>query len=67
LTIEVSLDQHGASLATLYRQAERNNDGRHQNTGNLLIALDGKGNTFGAYINEPIAKKEGSYYGGGDS
>lgn len=63
----VSLDQHGASLATLYRQAERSNDGRQQNAGNLVIALDGSGNAFGAYINEPISKREGAYYGGGDS
>lgn len=62
----VSLDQHGASLSTLYRLVE-NYASTNRTAGNVLIVRDGRGNTFGAYLNENIRKREGGYYGGGES
>ena len=64
LTI-VSLDQHGASLATLYRLVDAH-AANHRSSGNLIIIRDGQNCRFGAYINESIVKREGQYYGGGD-
>lgn len=62
----VSLDQHGASLATLYRQVEQYSKD-HRNTGNILVVRDVHGRTFGIYMNEPIMKREGTYYGSGEA
>jgi hypothetical protein len=64
--LAVSLDQHGASLATLYRQVEKHAKD-HRTTGNLLVVRDNQGHTFGIYLNEPILKREGTYYGTGES
>ena len=60
------MDQHGASLSTLYRLTE-NYSNSHRGAGNVLIAEDGRGNKFGVYMSETIVKREGSYYGGGES
>ncbi|WVQ81536.1 hypothetical protein IAT38_003660 [Cryptococcus sp. DSM 104549] len=65
-TLLFSLDQHGASLSTLYRQVERYAP-THRGAGNVLVARDGKGNRFGVYMSEPIVKREGTYYGSGES
>ncbi|KAK6904580.1 hypothetical protein I203_105396 [Kwoniella mangroviensis CBS 8507] len=65
-TLLFSLDQHGASLSTLYRLVERYGQ-THRTSGNLLVVRDGRGNRFGAYINESIVKREGTYYGTGES
>lgn len=65
-TFEVSLDQHGASLATMYRLIAKWAV-NHRGVGNILIARDGNGQDFGVFLNEAIVKKEGSYFGGGES
>lgn len=62
----VSLDQHGASLSTLYRLIDIYSVS-HQSSGNILVIRDGHGNRFGTYMNEPIVKREGTYYGSGES
>ena len=66
LTSVVSLDQHGASLSTLYRLVEHYAV-TNTASGNVLIVRDSMDNVFGAYMNEAIAKREGSYYGNGES
>lgn len=62
----VSLDQHGSSLSTLYRLIDIYAV-NHQSSGNILVIRDGQGNRFGTYMNEPIVKREGAYYGSGES
>ncbi|BEI91727.1 uncharacterized protein CcaverHIS019_0405470 [Cutaneotrichosporon cavernicola] len=61
-----SLDQHGASLSSLYREAAKYAEG-HQMAGSLLVARDMENHVFGVYLNEPIAKREGTYYGSGEA
>ncbi|KIS00055.1 oxidation resistance protein 1 [Cryptococcus deuterogattii 2001/935-1] len=65
-TLLFSLDQHGASLSTLYRLIDIYTV-NHQSSGNILVIRDGQGNRFGTYMNEPIVKREGTYYGSGES
>ncbi len=65
-TPTVSLDQHGSSLSTLYRLVERYAV-NHRTSGNLLVVRDSHGNIFGVYLNEAITKREGSYYGSGET
>ncbi|KAL7421153.1 oxidation resistance protein 1 [Cryptotrichosporon argae] len=65
-TLLFSLDQHGASLSTLYRQVEKY-AATNRTTGNVLVVRDGDGAIFGVYLNEPIYKREGTYYGSGES
>ncbi|WRT68916.1 uncharacterized protein IL334_005898 [Kwoniella shivajii] len=65
-TLLFSLDQHGASLSTLYRLVDRYGQA-HRSCGNILIVIDGKGNRFGVFLNESIVKREGTYYGSGES
>ncbi|WVR09175.1 hypothetical protein IAU60_006237 [Kwoniella sp. DSM 27419] len=65
-TLLFSLDQHGASLNTLYRLIDKFAQS-HRSSGNILVVCDGEGNRFGAYLNESIAKREGTYYGSGES
>ncbi|OXG18189.1 oxidation resistance protein 1 [Cryptococcus neoformans Tu259-1] len=65
-TLLFSLDQHGASLSTLYRLIDIYSVS-HQSSGNILVIRDGQGNRFGTYMNEPIVKREGTYYGSGES
>jgi hypothetical protein len=62
----VSLDQHGASLSSLYRHAD-NASSKAQGYGCVLIIVDGDGRKFGAFINESIVRREGAYYGSGES
>jgi 3-phosphoglycerate kinase len=62
----VSLDQHGASLATLYRLVDAYAV-NHRAAGSVIVVKDGRNNVFGSYINEPVNRREGQYYGGGDS
>lgn len=62
----VSLDQHGASLSTLYRLVEQYAKD-HKNVGNVLVVNDAQGNNFGIYVNEPIVRREGTYYGSGEA
>lgn len=62
----VSLDQHGASLSSLYREAGKYAVD-HKTAGNLLVVRDMENNIFGVYLNEPIAKREGTYYGSGEA
>ncbi|RSH95385.1 oxidation resistance protein 1 [Saitozyma podzolica] len=65
-TLLFSLDQHGASLSTLYRQVEKSSS-RRRGFGNLLVARAFSGMTFGVYMNESIVKREGTFYGSGES
>ncbi|WVQ93343.1 hypothetical protein IAU59_000411 [Kwoniella sp. CBS 9459] len=65
-TLLFSLDQHGASLSTLYRLVEKFGQS-HRTSGNILVVCDGEGNRFGVYLNESIVKREGTYYGSGES
>lgn len=65
LTNTVSLDQHGASLATLYRLVE-SYALKNKSAGNILIIRDGTDSVFGVFLNESVTRKEGQYYGGGD-
>lgn len=58
-----SVDQHGASLNTLYH----NTANTPSSVGNLVIVMDSRGQRFGAYINEAIRKREGQYYGTGEA
>lgn len=62
----VSLDQHGASLSSLYREAG-NYAANHKMAGSLLVVRDMKNHVFGVYLNEPISKREGTYYGSGEA
>lgn len=62
----VSLDQHGASLATLYRLAEQSTS-RDPSRASVLVVEDGRGNAFGTFLNENIVRREGTYYGSGES
>lgn len=50
----------------MYRQAEKYADA-HRGAGNLMIVRDGGDRLFGVYLNEAIQKKEGTYYGSGES
>ncbi|WWC64170.1 uncharacterized protein I303_106778 [Kwoniella dejecticola CBS 10117] len=65
-TLLFSLDQHGASLSTMYRLIDRFGQ-THKTSGNVLIVCDAHGNRFGVFMNECIAKREGTYYGSGES
>ncbi|ORX38874.1 TLD-domain-containing protein [Kockovaella imperatae] len=65
-TLLFSLDQHGASLSTLYRQVERYAMS-HKGSGNILVVKDGHGRRFGIFMNEAIVKRDGNYYGSGES
>ncbi|ODN74653.1 hypothetical protein L202_06993 [Cryptococcus amylolentus CBS 6039] len=60
-----SMEQHGASLSTLYGLVEKNTQ-KHPNMANILI-VQGEDNVFGVYMNEPIVRHEGSYFGSGES
>ena len=64
----VSLDQHGASLASLYRLVEKHRasvEGRA--AANLLAVRDSDDNLFGVFMTDSIQKREGSYYGSGET
>ncbi|KAK8843413.1 hypothetical protein IAR55_007070 [Kwoniella newhampshirensis] len=65
-TLLFSLDQHGASLSTLYRLVDKYAQS-HPTSGNVLVVRDGKGGRFGVFMNEAIVKREGTYYGSGES
>lgn len=39
----------------------------HRGAGNLLVVRDGSERLFGVYLNESIQKREGTYYGSGES
>ncbi|CDS09341.1 hypothetical protein LRAMOSA10701 [Lichtheimia ramosa] len=55
-----SLDQHGASMSTLYRLAKRNR-------GPCVLAIkDDNDSIFGAFLNESIKGNKNSYYGNGE-
>jgi hypothetical protein len=62
----VSLDQHGASLSTMYRLIDKY-AALYRGAGNLLVVRDGSDRLFGVYLNESIQKREGTYYGSGES
>lgn len=66
MSTQVSLDQHGASLATLYRLIDQYAL-THESSGNILTVRDSSGVIFGVYLNEAIVKREGTYYGSGES
>ncbi|WWC73233.1 uncharacterized protein I206_107199 [Kwoniella pini CBS 10737] len=63
---QLSLDQHGASLSTLYRLVDMFAQ-THKTSGNVLVVRDARGNRFGVFLNESIVKREGTYYGSGES
>ncbi|KAL1741652.1 TLD-domain-containing protein [Schizophyllum fasciatum] len=66
-----SLDQHGISLATLYRRCEAALDARRtkgNNTGALVVIKDGAGTVFGAWVGDGIHPSKGQgFYGSGES
>ncbi|KAL1666349.1 TLD-domain-containing protein [Schizophyllum commune] len=66
-----SLDQHGISLATLYRKCEAALDARRtsgNNTGALVVIKDGSGTVFGAWVGDGIHPSKGQgFYGSGES
>ncbi|TRM61208.1 TLD-domain-containing protein [Schizophyllum amplum] len=66
-----SLDQHGISLATLYRKCEAALDTRRtsgSNTGALVVIKDSAGTVFGAWLGDGIRPSKGQgFYGGGES
>jgi hypothetical protein len=39
----------------------------YRGAGNLLVVRDGSDRLFGVYLNESIQKREGTYYGSGES
>jgi septal ring factor EnvC (AmiA/AmiB activator) len=39
----------------------------HLGAGNLVVVRDGNNRLFGVYLNESIQKREGTYYGSGES
>lgn len=41
--------------------------GLHRGAGNMLVVRDGTNRLFGVYLNENIQKREGTYYGSGES
>ncbi|KAI7855060.1 TLDc domain-containing protein [Circinella umbellata] len=55
-----SLDQHGASLTTLYRQC------RPYRGPCILAIKDADDSIFGAFLNEPFKSNNASYYGTGE-
>lgn len=65
-TLLFSLDQHGASLTTLYHLTELY-EAKHPQSGNLLIIRDAHDRRFGVYLNEGIKRIQGSYFGSGES
>ncbi|AMD21353.1 HER074Cp [Eremothecium sinecaudum] len=61
-----SLEQHGASLHSLYERVRFSDQGNSR-VGYLLVIRDRKGGVFGAYANEPFHQTEGRrYYGNGE-
>lgn len=62
-----SLEQHGASLHTLYNN-NTPKDTMQKRAGYVLILKDSKNNIFGAYVNEHFHPTEGKrFYGNGES
>lgn len=64
-TLKFSLEQHGASIKTLYKQAEPA-PADHQQRGYVLAVRDARGGVFGAYANEPLRPSDGRYRGNSD-
>lgn len=63
--LKYSLEQHGASLKTLYEQS--NPHARdHQQRGYLIVIKDARNGVFGAYSNEHLKPSDGRYRGNGD-
>lgn len=60
-----NLDQHGVSLATLYRKCHDYRDKLGERPGFVLVVQDETGAIFGAFINEHL-RPAGSYYGNGE-
>lgn len=61
-----SLEQHGASLHSLYKHV-RSNDQINSRIGYLLVIKDRKGGIFGGYANEPFHQTDSrKYYGNGE-
>ncbi|KAI5837365.1 TLD-domain-containing protein [Morchella snyderi] len=56
-TLAYSLEQHGVSLATLYRRGMKGSF--------VLVVKDSAGGIFGAFVNEPF-HPSGRYYGTGE-
>jgi hypothetical protein len=50
----------------MYRLIEKY-AGLHRGAGNLLVVRDGTNRLFGVYLNESIQRREGTYYGSGES
>lgn len=62
-----SLDQHGASLQTLYRNCEQDvQNGLVQPRGFILCCCDANGVRFGAYLSD-YPRISNSFYGTGDT
>lgn len=59
--LKYSLEQHGASLHTLYALAPAADRQQH---GWVLVLEDEHGGLFGAYLNEPPRPTEGTHYVG---
>lgn len=63
--LKYSLEQHGASIKTLYEQSTPNVNDRRQR-GYLLVIKDSRNCIFGAYSNELLKPSDGRYRGNGD-
>ena len=63
-TLLYSLDQHGASLSTLYSRVDAGMRFA-SNTGCVVVVRDGDEAVFGAYVSEGL-KRSDSYYGTGE-
>ncbi|KAA8909809.1 TLD-domain-containing protein [Sphaerosporella brunnea] len=59
-TLAYSLEQHGVSLATLYKCAQEKKGAF------VLVVKDSLGGIFGAFVNEAFRPSGGRYYGTGE-
>ncbi|KZT51900.1 TLD-domain-containing protein, partial [Calocera cornea HHB12733] len=63
-----SLDQHGISIHTFYREIAKSFEAPNPSTGGCVLAVrDARGGVFGVWIGEKIRMGGGSYYGSGES
>ncbi|CAL9734004.1 oxidation resistance protein 1 [Monosporozyma servazzii] len=62
-TLVYSLEQHGASLQSLYGNIEKTQIPKRR-VGYLLVVRDSRGGIFGGYCNEPWLPNEHRRYGG---
>jgi hypothetical protein len=67
-TLLYSLDQHGISISTLYNLSSRPLTKSSLSPAPSFLAIqDASGGVFGVFCGEGVQRREGSYYGGGES